>query len=102
ADGAAESSLWTPSRSLASARQSGVPHAVFWGKLALARAFGAAPAGSGVWRRLSDARREARAIGRDLLVALCWMASAIVAARRGRVSKAGLLGQAAFSGMAAA
>lgn len=83
-------------RTLAFARQSGVSHTMFWAKLAMVRTLGFAPARSGLWRCLADARREARTMHSEFLVALCRMAASLVAAKRGQASRAAVLGRAAL------
>ena len=92
----AETAMLESSRALGFAHQCGVPHAVFWAKLVVARAFAMAPPGSGVWRRLAEARREARSLGLVSLIALCRLAAAVVAVARGRGFRATLLGAAAL------
>lgn len=92
-----EAAVIDASRALAYARQSGVPHAQFWAKLAVARAGCAAPGTAGRWRRLADARNAARSLRADLLLALCRLASALAALERGRAARAAVLARAALT-----
>lgn len=89
-----ETAMLDAARGLTIAERSAVPHAVAWAKLAIARTLADCGETRKVCRYIAAARQSARSIGNRPLAALCRLAAALCALRRGKAGAAACLAHA--------
>ncbi len=89
-----ETAMLDAARGLTIAERSGVPQAMAWAKLAIARTLADPSETRKVWRYIAAARQSARRIDNRPLAALSRLAAALCALRRGKARAAAVLAHA--------